>query len=266
MSAKIPETMLLSDLLKPTGYDCPDALIGKTMAEIVADPDGLGDVGIVQAVRVEPLLKVFPGKHEKAYVVSALGKAETLVFPAFIGFAVLFQEGLKPVDQFRTAQAFRRFGNIRQARIRIIRVGPRGRLNKFPAVDHKITDRVLVHTFHETDPGIALEGTQVLAQPVRPALYGFYRIPHSRIVDAVRGDVREKTVPAKIIADGFPALIEIGTRRDVSPSFVVCAEVDQKSLVILFDVLRRGKGRHGSCRSAEKSWRHDQAAGSADVL
>ena len=36
MSAQIPETMLLSDLLKATGYDCPEAAVGKTVAEIVA--------------------------------------------------------------------------------------------------------------------------------------------------------------------------------------------------------------------------------------
>lgn len=33
MSARIPETMLLSDLLKATGYDCPEELQGKTFAE-----------------------------------------------------------------------------------------------------------------------------------------------------------------------------------------------------------------------------------------
>ena len=33
MSAQIPETMLLSDLLKSTGYDCPEELQGKTFAE-----------------------------------------------------------------------------------------------------------------------------------------------------------------------------------------------------------------------------------------
>lgn len=37
MSAQIPETMLLSDLLKATGYDCPEAAVGKTVAEIVAN-------------------------------------------------------------------------------------------------------------------------------------------------------------------------------------------------------------------------------------
>lgn len=33
MSATIPETMLLSDLLKATGYDCPVSMQGKTFAE-----------------------------------------------------------------------------------------------------------------------------------------------------------------------------------------------------------------------------------------
>lgn len=33
MSARIPDTMLLSDLLKATGYDCPEELQGKTFAE-----------------------------------------------------------------------------------------------------------------------------------------------------------------------------------------------------------------------------------------
>ena len=33
MSARIPDTALLSDLLKPTGYDCPERLQGKTFDE-----------------------------------------------------------------------------------------------------------------------------------------------------------------------------------------------------------------------------------------
>ena len=36
MSAQIPESMLLSDLLKSTGYDCPADLQGKTFAEVVS--------------------------------------------------------------------------------------------------------------------------------------------------------------------------------------------------------------------------------------
>lgn len=39
MSAQIPETMLLSDLLKPSGYDCPEELQGRTFAEATAGGD-----------------------------------------------------------------------------------------------------------------------------------------------------------------------------------------------------------------------------------
>ena len=39
MSAQIPETMLLSDLLKPTGYDCPEDLRGKTFNEATTGGD-----------------------------------------------------------------------------------------------------------------------------------------------------------------------------------------------------------------------------------
>lgn len=39
MSAQIPETMLLSDLLKATGYDCPEELQGKTFAEATTGGD-----------------------------------------------------------------------------------------------------------------------------------------------------------------------------------------------------------------------------------
>ena len=44
MNAQIPETMLLSDLLKPTGYDCPEDLQGKTFEE--ATTGGGGDIDI----------------------------------------------------------------------------------------------------------------------------------------------------------------------------------------------------------------------------
>ena len=36
MSAKIPNSMLLSDLLKATGYDCPEDLQGKTFKQATA--------------------------------------------------------------------------------------------------------------------------------------------------------------------------------------------------------------------------------------
>lgn len=39
MSAQIPESMLLSDLLKSTGYDCPADLQGKTFAEATSGGD-----------------------------------------------------------------------------------------------------------------------------------------------------------------------------------------------------------------------------------
>lgn len=39
MSAQIPSTMLLSDLLKSTGYDCPEELQGRTFAEATAGGD-----------------------------------------------------------------------------------------------------------------------------------------------------------------------------------------------------------------------------------
>lgn len=45
MSATIPDTMLLKDLLKATGYDCPDALKTKTFKEATAGdvPSDLDD-------------------------------------------------------------------------------------------------------------------------------------------------------------------------------------------------------------------------------
>lgn len=36
MSATIPETMLMSDLLKATGYDCPASVADKTFAQSIA--------------------------------------------------------------------------------------------------------------------------------------------------------------------------------------------------------------------------------------
>ena len=39
MSAQIPETMMLKDLLKPSGYDCPEEFLDKTFAEATAGGD-----------------------------------------------------------------------------------------------------------------------------------------------------------------------------------------------------------------------------------
>lgn len=60
MSATIPETMLLSDLLKPTGYDCPEAAVGKTVTEIMAGEGAVtlsawkADTAIVYTKTTEP--------------------------------------------------------------------------------------------------------------------------------------------------------------------------------------------------------------------
>ncbi len=43
MSTQIPDTALLSDLLKPTGYDCPERLQGKTFEESTT---GEGNISI----------------------------------------------------------------------------------------------------------------------------------------------------------------------------------------------------------------------------
>lgn len=43
MSAEIPSTMQLDDLLKPTGYNCPSALQGKTFDEAISGDAELED-------------------------------------------------------------------------------------------------------------------------------------------------------------------------------------------------------------------------------
>ena len=52
MSAQIPSTMLLSDLLKSTGYDCPEELQDKTFAEATS---GGGGGGGGSGITVEPI-------------------------------------------------------------------------------------------------------------------------------------------------------------------------------------------------------------------
>lgn len=52
MSAQIPETMLLSDLLKPTGYDCPEEFRGKTFAEATAGGDAKISTNTAETVDV----------------------------------------------------------------------------------------------------------------------------------------------------------------------------------------------------------------------
>ncbi len=63
MSAKIPNSMLLSDLLKATGYDCPDTLQGKTFKQATAgagidiESNHASTVNVAtytQAIEIEP--------------------------------------------------------------------------------------------------------------------------------------------------------------------------------------------------------------------
>ena len=48
MSARIPDTALLSDLLKPAGFDCPEELQDKTFAEATSGGGGSG-------ITIEPI-------------------------------------------------------------------------------------------------------------------------------------------------------------------------------------------------------------------
>lgn len=50
MSAQIPETKTLKDLLKPTGFDCPEELQDKTFAEATRGSGGGGS-----GITVEPI-------------------------------------------------------------------------------------------------------------------------------------------------------------------------------------------------------------------
>lgn len=69
MSAQIPETMLLSDLLKATGYDCPEEAIGKTMAEVISGGDAkistVTEVTVDVSAYTEPI-EVEPGEDYDA--------------------------------------------------------------------------------------------------------------------------------------------------------------------------------------------------------
>lgn len=60
MSATIPETMPLSDLLKSTGYDCPEELQGKTFAEATAG----GDVSVETNTEITVDVSTYTGPIE----------------------------------------------------------------------------------------------------------------------------------------------------------------------------------------------------------
>ena len=65
MRARIPDNMLLSDLLKATGYDCPQRLQGKTFNESIA---GGGDLryfdGCNSGISSAPKCFFVIGKHQ----------------------------------------------------------------------------------------------------------------------------------------------------------------------------------------------------------
>lgn len=69
MSAQIPSTMLLSDLLKATGYDCPADLQGKTFAEATTGGDAkistVTEVTVDVSAYTEPI-EVEPGEDYDA--------------------------------------------------------------------------------------------------------------------------------------------------------------------------------------------------------
>ena len=54
MSAQIPESKTLKDLLKPTGFDCPEELQDKTFAEATSGGGGGGGGG-GSGITVEPI-------------------------------------------------------------------------------------------------------------------------------------------------------------------------------------------------------------------
>ena len=54
MSAQIPETKTLKDLLKPTGFDCPEELQDKTFAEATSGGGGGGGGG-GSGITIEPI-------------------------------------------------------------------------------------------------------------------------------------------------------------------------------------------------------------------
>ena len=88
MSAQIPETMLLSDLLKSTGYDCPEELQGKTFAEATVGESEVQTKSVTITTNTSTEVKPDAGKVlSKVTVVTAVpnklfafGTAEGVVY------------------------------------------------------------------------------------------------------------------------------------------------------------------------------------------
>ena len=88
MSAQIPETMLLSDLLKATGYDCPEELQGKTFDEATVGESEVQTKSVTITTNTSTEVKPDAGKLlSKVTVVTAVpnklfafGTAEGVVY------------------------------------------------------------------------------------------------------------------------------------------------------------------------------------------
>ena len=88
MSAQIPETMLLSDLLKATGYDCPEELQGLTFEEATVGESEVQTKEVTITTNTSTEVKPDKGKLlSKVTVVTAIpnklfafGTAEGVVY------------------------------------------------------------------------------------------------------------------------------------------------------------------------------------------
>ena len=94
MSATIPNSMLLSDLLKSTGYDCPESLQGKTFKQATA---GAGiDLEANHAVTVNVSEYAQPVQIEPSDTYEAMEKV-TLTLTGIVKGLVAFGSAEKAV-------------------------------------------------------------------------------------------------------------------------------------------------------------------------
>lgn len=86
MSAQIPSTMLLSDLLKPTGYNCPDDLQGKTFEEATSGgPEVILEDNKTATITENGTVEITPstGKDGMKKVTATVNVPATPVSPNF---------------------------------------------------------------------------------------------------------------------------------------------------------------------------------------
>lgn len=100
MSAKIPDTMLMSDLLKATGYDCPSTLAGKTFKQSTS---GAGiDIETNKAVTLDVSQYTQPVEIEPSDTYEAMEKV-TLSLSGIPTAAKLFAFGTAEKVVYTTA-------------------------------------------------------------------------------------------------------------------------------------------------------------------